>query len=144
LTGETPSARGPVIRDAIIFTPFFLAFAAAWIAAFVVEGNGAIPLLVILGAVTLLAGYQSVQALRDLVARPQVTEGEISRKWRGTDMFVFRSYYIYVNRKVFKIDPLEHEQLEEGDLVAVTHYPHTNAVVSGKREGKKGRDVRKE
>ncbi|MDI6857705.1 MAG: hypothetical protein QME71_05265 [Dehalococcoidia bacterium] len=144
MNGETPSARGSVIRDAIIFTPFFLAFAAAWIAAFISEGNGAIPLLVILGLVTLLSGYQSVQALRDLVAKPQVTEGEISRKWRGTDMFVLRSHYIYVNRKVFKIDPLEHQQLEEGDLVAVTHYPHTNAVVSVRKTGKKSRHVREE
>jgi hypothetical protein len=133
---ETPSARGPIIRDALIFTPFFLGFAAAWAAAFVSEGRGALPLLVILGAVTLLAGYQSLQALRDLLAKPHVTEGEVSRKWKGTDMLVLRSYYIYVNRRVFKIDQLEYQQLEEGDLISVTHYPHTNTVVSVRKEGR--------
>jgi hypothetical protein len=135
LSGQTSPAKGPVVRDAVIFTPFFLALAAAWVAAFIAEGRGAIPLLVILGIVALLAGYQSMLSLRDLVAEPTVTEGQILRKWKRADLFVFQGHYIYVNRNVFKIDPLEYHRLEEGDSVSVTHYPHTNSVVSVQKEG---------
>lgn len=135
MAGQIPSARGPIIRDAVIFTPFFLALAAAWAAAFVKQGSGAIPLLVILAIVTALVGFQSIQALRDLMARPKVTKGEISRKWKRADLLFFQGHYVYVNKRVFKIGPLEYQQLEEGDSVSVTHYPHTNTVVSVRKAG---------
>jgi hypothetical protein len=78
----------------------------------------------------LLVGFQSIQSLRDLWAEPRATTGEIVRKWKRTDLFVFPSYYFYVNKTVFRIAPLTYHQLEEGDVVSVTHYPHTATVVT--------------
>jgi len=39
-----------------------------------------------------------------------------------------------VNKVVFKLPALLYEQLENGDTVAITHYPHTNTVVAVSKE----------
>jgi hypothetical protein len=31
---------------------------------------------------------------------------------------------------VFKVTPMIYTELEEGDTVSVTHYPHTSTVIS--------------
>jgi hypothetical protein len=44
------------------------------------------------------------------------------------------AHYIYVNKVVFKLPALLYEQLDHGDKVAITHYPHTNTVVEVSKE----------
>ena len=59
-----------------------------------------------------------------------MSSGLVDRKWSRADLFVLRSYYIYVGRSVFKVTPLIYSELEEGDTVSVNHYPHTNTVIA--------------
>jgi hypothetical protein len=128
------SARLAVARGALIYTPLFIASAAGFVAILLLLiGGGELGLvvtLVIAGVVAFLTGYQSIQSLRDLVAAPRVSTGAIRRKWSRNDLLVARSHYIYVEKTVFKIDPLTYVEVEEGDVVSVLHYPHTNTVVS--------------
>ncbi len=134
---QRSSARASVIRDAVIFTPFFLAVVAGWTATMVgvlVKGDRGVPAPVILSLLAVLLGFQSIQALRDLLTEPKVTRGEIARKWSRPVLPVVPGHYIYVNKVVFKLPALLYEQLENGDTVTITHYPHTNTVVAVSKE----------
>lgn len=128
------AARASLVRTALVFTPLLLlsvAGAGGVIFYLVREGpSGLIITLTLLCLTTFLTGYQSVQSLRDLRSSPKTTTGLIGRKWNRADLFVLRSFYIYVESRVFKITPLIYHELEEGDTVSVNHYPHTNTVIS--------------
>jgi hypothetical protein len=117
-----------------VFTPLFLlSLAGIGIVIFnlVREGpSGLIITLLLLCLAAFLTGHQSIQSLRDLRSSPTVSNGLVDRKWSRADLFVLRSYYIYVDRSVFKVTPLIYTELEEGDTVFVNHYPHTNTVIS--------------
>jgi hypothetical protein len=122
------------MRTALVFTPLFLlGLAGMGIIIFnlVREGpSGLIITLVLLSLAAFLTGHQSIQSLRDLRSSPRVSSGLVDRKWSRADLFILRSYYIYVGRSVFKVTPLIHGELEEGDTVSVNHYPHTNTVIA--------------
>jgi hypothetical protein len=137
LNDEISSARRRLIRDALIYTPVSLGALAAWgatLASIVRSGGGpGIGLLVVLTVAVLLVGFQSIQSLRDLVATPVTSEGEVLRKWRRLELLFFPAYYIYVNRNVFRIPILFYHQVERGDVVNITHYPHTATVIAVKR-----------
>ena len=128
------AARLSLIRVALVFTPLFLlslAGVGAVIFELVREGpSGLIITLLLLCLAAFLTGHQSIQSLRDLRSSPRLSAGLVDRKWSRTDLFVLRSYYIYVDRSVFKVTPLIYTELEEGDKVSVNHYPHTNTVIS--------------
>ena len=117
-----------------MFTPLFLlslAGVGAVIFNLVREGpSGLIITLLLLSLAGFLTGHQSIQSLRDLRSSPTVSSGLVDRKWSRADLFVLRSYYVYVDRSVFKVTPLIYAELEEGDTVSVNHYPHTNTVIS--------------
>jgi hypothetical protein len=122
------------MRVALVFTPLFLlSLAGIGIIIFnlVREGpSGLIITAVLLSLAAFLTGHQSIQSLRDLRSSPTVSSGLVDRKWSRADLFILRSYYIYVARSVFKVTPLIYTELEEGDTVSVNHYPHTNTVIS--------------
>ena len=128
------AARAALVRTALVFTPLFLLSLAGMggvIFNLAREGpSGLIITLVLLCLAGFLTGHQSIQSLRDLRSSPRVSSGLIDRKWNRADLFVLRSYYIYVERSVFKVSPLIYVELEEGDMVSVNHYPHTNTVIS--------------
>jgi hypothetical protein len=128
------AARATLVRTALVFTPLFLlslAGVGGIIFNLVREGPGGLIItLVLLCLAGFLTGHQSIQSLRDLRSSPRVSSGLIDRKWNRADLFVLRSYYIYVERSVFKVSPLIYVELEEGDMVSVNHYPHTNTVIS--------------
>ena len=128
------AARSSLIRVALVFTPLFLlSLAGIGIVIFnlVREGpSGLIITLLLLSLAAFLTGHQSIQSLRDLRSSPTVSSGLVDRKWSRADLFVLRSYYVYVDRSVFKVTPLIYTELEEGDKVSVNHYPHTNTVIS--------------
>ncbi len=92
--------------------------------------SGLIITLLLLSLAAFLTGHQSIQSLRDLRSSPTVSNGLVDRKWSRADLFVLRSYYIYVDGSVFKVTPLIYAELEESDTVSVNHYPHTNTVIS--------------
>jgi len=131
------AARRHLIRDAVIYTPLFVLALLAWgfaLAGVVAAGGGGgIFLVVLLTIVVFLTGFQSIQALRDLRSSPVATEGAVVRKWRRAELLIFPTHYFYVNRNVFRVPPLMYREIEQGDVVAITHYPHTSTVIEVKR-----------
>ena len=128
------AARSSLRRTVLVFTPLFLlGLAGIGIILFNLAREGASGLiitLVLLLLAAFLTGHQSIQSLRDLRSSPTVSSGLVDRKWSRADLFILRSYYIYVGRSVFKVTPLIYSELEEGDSVSVNHYPHTNTVIA--------------
>jgi hypothetical protein len=128
------AARASLVRTVLVFTPLLLlslAGVGGVIFYLTREGpGGLIVTLMLLFLAALLTGHQSVQSLRDLRSSPRLTTGLVDRKWNRADLFILRSFYIYVDRSVFKVTPLIYHELEEGDTVSVNHYPHTNTVIS--------------
>jgi hypothetical protein len=128
------AARSSLRRTVLVFTPLFLlSLAGIGIIIFNLAREGASGLiitLILLLLAAFLTGHQSIQSLRDLRSSPTLSSGLVDRKWSRADLFVLRSYYIYVDRSVFKVTPLIYSELEEGDTVSVNHYPHTNTVIA--------------
>jgi hypothetical protein len=128
------SARFAILRGALIYTPLFVASGGGFIVVLLMLIGGGEPgllvTLAVAGLAAVLTGYQSIQSLRDLAAEPRTSRGSIRRKWSRSDFLIARSHYIYVDKSVFKIDPITFVELEDGDVVSVLHYPHTNTVVS--------------
>lgn len=126
-------AKRAAARTAAIFAPFFLAALAGTIALVVSmarePGGGPVVGLVVLAIITLLTGHQTIQPLRDALERePRLLEGKVSRAWSRADLFLFRSYYVLVERQVFRIEPEDFFQIDEGDRLRVLYYPHANTV----------------
>jgi len=128
------AARSSLRRTVLVFTPLFLLSLAGIgiiIFSLVREGPGGLIItLVLLSLAAFLTGHQSIQSLRDLRSSPRLSGGAVERRWSRADLFILRSYYIYVGRSVFKVSPLIYHELEEGDTVSVNHYPHTNTVIA--------------
>jgi hypothetical protein len=146
----SPPGRSALLRTAVIYTPLFLVALAFMLGTLAGVIDGGIVLLVMAGILTFLFGYQSIQALRDLRADTTVvTRGPVNRIWSKMDMFVSRSYYITVQRNIFRIPIQSYWDLREEAKrmraegtdedyrieVQVEHYPHTGNVVAVERLG---------
>lgn len=125
-------ARRGVRRSAILFTPMFLLALAALVASVTAvatgDGGNLIIVLIIAALLTLLLGFQAVGALLDLGADLRETQGPIRRKWKRSDFFFWKSYYLRVEGGIFRIDPVAFELLQENDHVLVRHLPRTGSV----------------
>ena len=100
-----PSARGTVLRSALIFTPFLavtLGFVGVIVQAMADDGvsTGRIIGLILVGSVAVLLAFQVVQSLRDLFSQPVETIGLVERRWSRRDFFLFRNDYLFVGRIV--------------------------------------------
>jgi hypothetical protein len=132
-TASQRSARLSLIREAVAYTPLFIAGIVLTVLS-ILNRIDAGPVLTIIEAVlTILFGYQSIQALRDLQADLVRTDGVIGRKWSKMDFIVTRSHYIAVGRKIFRLNVVDWHLNEEGDHVSVLHYPHTGTVAQIER-----------
>lgn len=147
---SSASARSVLIRTAVIYTPLFLATLFAVLMMFFGGWYGG-PVLLVLALIALfLFGYQSVQSLRDLrEGMTRSTRGPVTRIWSKRDMFVTRSYYINVERAIFRIPVESYWDLREEAKrmradgsdedywieVSVEHYPHSGNVVALERLG---------
>jgi hypothetical protein len=122
------SARMTLIREAVIYTPLFVAGIVLTLLS-VVRVLDAGPVLTGIEAIlTVLFGYQSIQALRDLRSPLMKTEGVVGRRWSKMDFIVTRSHYIAVGRKIFSLPVEDWYLIQENERVAVLHYPHTGTV----------------
>lgn len=144
-----PPSRSALIRQAVLYTPLFVATAVLFLLTLVGVIKGGIVMYIFLVIGVLLFGYQSIQALRDLRTNPVVTQGAITRIWSKMDFFVSRSYYIAMRRTIFRIPVTDYYDLREEAKrmradgtdedyrieVRVTHFPHTGNVISLERTG---------
>jgi hypothetical protein len=93
--------------------------------------NAAFITIVIAGGIGLLFAYQTVQHIRDLTHPMARTEGAITKKFQRADLIiVWQSYYIALNRKLFRVDPHDYIMVDEGMRVVVDYFPHTLNVVA--------------
>ena len=126
------AARGALRRSLAIYAALFVAdvVAVGWIIANA-AGGGAFITVSVVGVVGLLLGYQVVQHIRDLGAPLAESVGLVQRKWTRADLIIaMQSYYLTVDRVVFRVKPEDHIQVDEGMYVKIVHFPHTLNVVS--------------
>ena len=127
--------RNGLWRSAILWSPLFLLCGGAFIyflfqQLFSENGEGWF-LLVILGILSLLFGYQSVQSIRDLRGGKITAEGYITRHWSRTDSLVMRSHYLRLGtREIFRVDKVQHQLVKSGDYVPLDYSPATMIVVT--------------
>ena len=94
------------------------------------EDTGYLVMFTVFGVIGALTGYQAVHYLSDIGRQPVVCEGEILRKWHKGNLliFLFPSYYVYVDDKIFSIPRQDYALLLETDLVRISHYPGSLTV----------------
>lgn len=127
------AARRSLQRSAALFTPLFLLtlaglvlslFTSSWL------------ILVVAAILTFLFGYQAIQTLRDLRAEPTSISGEIQRMWARTDFIIVgRSHYVMVQRSIFRVPIERYIELEKGQRVRVSYFPHSHTVIDVEPEG---------
>src|SRR5437588_68462 len=109
------SARGRVVRDAIVYTPLFLLCLVPLVLMVAGVFDRAILAMVLLAIVTFLFGFQSVQSLRDLREQPREVQGPVTRRWTKRDVVVAKSYYVTVEKAIFRIPVESYLDILEGD-----------------------------
>lgn len=94
-----------------------------------VQGIGYVSLtLVSLFGLLLLS--QLLSHARDLRSNPVETEGPILRKWHRAELLIaWPSYFILIERRIFRIEPQDFIMLKEGQHVRVSHFRHTMNVL---------------
>jgi hypothetical protein len=134
---QRPDARRSVIRSATVWTPVFVLAAAlsVWLAIVALRDSPSAWIsFAITALIALLSGVSAFGALRDLYAEPMETTGPIDRKWRKSDILLFRGHYLLIQRRVFRIPREIYDAMPDaGGEVRVEHYPHTNALISWSR-----------
>jgi hypothetical protein len=133
---ELQRARNRILRSAVIWTPFFVVSLAGLVFFFFDrlltggDNGGTWFLVVVLGVLTFLFGFQSIQSLLDIFGHVHESTGLVTRRWSRTDSLVMRSHYFRLdNKQIFHVDTLQHREVKEGDRVRVRYYPHSSLVV---------------
>jgi hypothetical protein len=127
-----PGARASLRRSAAIYAALLAADIAVVVYILIVRtGGAAFVTLSFVVVVGLLLAYQVVQHVRDFGARLAETDGVVMRKWKRADLIIaWDSFYLTVERTVFRVRPEDWIHVEEGEFVKVVHFPHTLTVVS--------------
>ena len=126
------AARSALVRGLLIYLGILaLDVLLLWyIVSAGVQGGGYLT-LVLFGGIAMLLVYQVIEHVLDLRSPLAETEGVVQRKWKRADLIiVLDSFYITVDRAVFRVRPEEWVHLEEAMYVKVVHFPHTMNVVS--------------
>jgi len=94
------------------------------------EDSGYLVMFFVFMFIGALTGYQAKHYLTDLGRNPVVAEGEILRKWHKGNLliFLFPSFYVFVDDKIFSIPRQDYALLLETDLVRISHYPGSLTV----------------
>lgn len=125
-------ARASLLRSLVIYSVFLAAdvLVIGWVLTAGIEGAAYVTTTIV-GVVGLMLFYQVVQHARDLRAPLAESEGTVTRKWKNADLIIaWDSYYIRVDRAVFRIKPEQYLDVRENSYVKVVHLPHTQNVVS--------------
>ncbi len=135
MPSQRPAAWSAVLRSALLFTPILIVSLIILTYLIIDAVNDGLSAgrtfaLSLAGFVALLLGYQSLTSIRDLFSRPVDTTGVVERRWSRSDLFIFQNVYIFVERRVFRLEPEQALEIDVGDTVRVTHFPHTGTVES--------------
>jgi hypothetical protein len=131
---EHDGHRSRVIRKALIHGPLslFTISVTLWLAISVLGGNlGALFGFLMMALISFAIGLEGLSAVRDLVAVPVKSRGEIWRAWsKGRFLFIGTIHYILVENRVFEVEAHTFSSVEVGNVVELEHWPHTNVVAS--------------
>lgn len=127
-------ARGSLIRTVVLWMPLFLACAAAtlfYLADTATGGShgGTWVLVIVLTVLSVLFGFQGIQAALDLRISPREESGFVERRWARRDSLVMQTQYIRLGRHILRGDAGLLEPILEGDYVTVSFYPHSAVIV---------------
>ncbi|MBI5283470.1 MAG: hypothetical protein HY874_00105 [Chloroflexi bacterium] len=126
------SARSSLRRSTFIYALMLAAdvLVLGFIAANGASG-GAYVSLTVVGLVGLLLCYYVLQHVRDLGGMLAESEGVVTRKWTRADLIIaMQSYYITVERTIFRVRAEDYLYIDTGMYVKVVHFPHTLNVVT--------------
>ncbi len=91
-------------------------------------------LVVVLGFLGFLFGFQAMQPVLDLIGGTREVSGFVTRRWSRTDSLVLRSHYVRLETgNIFRIDPPFHLETKTGDYLSIRFYPHSAMVVEMKK-----------
>ncbi len=127
--------RGRLLRTVIIWGPFFVACLGGLLffgfdrVVLGGDNGGTWFLVVVLGAMTALFGFQTIQSLLDYTGEPRVESGVVGRRWARSDSFVIKAHYIRLGKLILRGDQLILDGIREGDYVECTFYPHSAVLV---------------
>ncbi len=127
-----PAARASLFRSMLIYTALLIPdLAVVYYIATTSEQGAAFVTLSFFGVVGVLLAYQVWQHYRDLRSPLAESEGVVQRKWSRADLIIaWHSYYVAVERMIFRLQPEDYIHLDEGMYVKVVHFPNTLNVVS--------------
>ncbi|WBL37393.1 hypothetical protein O0235_07410 [Tepidiforma flava] len=132
---KTRAVRAGILRSAILWVPVALVTVSAFLFFFIDrvfaggDRGSTWFLVVVLGLLALLFGFQAVQSTLDLFTKPRVRRGRITRMWSRRDSIVMKTYYVRVDRQILRADAHAVAGIREGDWVEVTYYPHSAVLV---------------
>lgn len=127
--------RSRIVRSAILWTPLavimgLLFLFYVWDTAFnSADHGGGWVLVIILGIMTGLFGFQAAQALLDLSGEPSTRTGLVTRRWSRSDSFVIKSHYIRLGKQILRGDEFQLAGVKEGDYVDVTYYSNSAVII---------------
>jgi len=126
------AARASLCRSMVFYIAFLvLDLLAVYYIVTSEPGGAGYVTLTIVGVVGVLLAMQVWMHVRDLGSPLAESEGSVRRKWTRADLIiVWNSYYVNVERHVFRLRPEDHVLLNEGMCVKVVHFPRTLHVVS--------------
>lgn len=135
---EESRVRRGLWTNTIIWMPLFIVFLGLFLfflgdLIFDFGKGGTVFLLVIIGGLGGLFGFQGLQSVFDLIGKPRELEGFISRRWARSDSFVLKSHYIRMDKNIIRIERAFHGDLQEGDYVRIRYYPHSSVLVHADR-----------
>lgn len=127
-------ARGSLVRTVVIWMPLFLACALAtlfFLADTATGGShgGTWVLVMVLGVLSVLFGFQGIQAALDLRTAPREESGFVERRWARRDSLVMQTQYMRLGRHILRGEAGLLEHISEGDYVTVSFYPHSAVIV---------------
>ncbi|HXU24367.1 MAG TPA: hypothetical protein VN697_10090 [Tepidiformaceae bacterium] len=126
--------RNGLIRSTIIWMPLFVACAGATLFYLfdVLTGSnygGTWVLVVILGILAVLFGFQAIQAAMDLTGPPEEESGFVERRWSRRDSLVMQTQYLRLGKRILRGDGDMLAAIKEGDYVDIRFYSHSAVIV---------------
>lgn len=127
--------RVRILRSAILWTPLFAVMAVLFLfylwdtALNSGDRGGSWVLVVVIGVMTGLFGFQAIQSLLDLYGEPRRRTGMVTRRWSRNDSFIIKSHYIRLGKQILRGDEFQLAGVKDGDYVDVTYYEHSAVVI---------------
>ncbi len=134
LIEERHGHRSVIVRSAIFYTPLAIVSGALFLVAaynLLTGGLAALIPTIFLGILGFATIFEAQANLRDLRSEPTVTRGPVMRSWnKGRFLIIGRVHYLLVEQRVFEVNPISAAEVEEGRYVEITHWPHSNTLIT--------------